>query len=266
MRFTYLLAVSILVVVGCSENEDGGCRLNAFSLEDDVELGAQLRDELLSDTSDLEVLERTQYPEAYAYLDSMAGIILAQPAIQHPTEFAWEFYIVQDDSTLNAFAAPGGYIFFYTGLIKYLNKGSSFAGVLAHEIAHADLRHSTCQLSQNQRVGSLISIVTGGDPGAVAEITAALLGLQFSRSDEAEADEFSVRYLCTTDIVASGAADFFAMLEADGAGGAAPPEFLSTHPSSDSRVEDINASADAQMCTGPNLDSLRYAQFKASLP
>ena len=63
------------------------------------------------------------------------------------SDFDWELKIIHDDETLNAFCAPGGYIYVYTGLIKFLAHEDNLAGVIGHEIAHADLRHSTQQLT-----------------------------------------------------------------------------------------------------------------------
>ena len=95
------------------------------------------------------------------------------------------------------------------------------AGVMGHEIAHADLRHSTQQLTQAFGLGVLLAILVDGDPGLLTEIAASLVNLSFSRSDESEADEASVEYLCNTNYAADGTAGFFEKLE-----GFEVPEFL----------------------------------------
>ena len=64
--------------------------------------------------------------------------------------------IIHDDSTLNAFCTPGGYIYIYTGILKFLDSEDEFAGVLGHEIAHADLRHSTRQMTKQYGVQILL--------------------------------------------------------------------------------------------------------------
>ncbi|MEZ4238261.1 MAG: M48 family metalloprotease [Myxococcota bacterium] len=194
------------------------------------------------------ILDRSQYAEAYAHLDAIRDEILSADAVNYPSRFDWETHIIDDDEVLNAFAAPGGYIYVYTGLIRYLDSEDHFAGVMGHEIAHADQRHSTQQLTKAYGIESLLGLIFGdADPGLAADVAAGLLSLEFSRTDEAEADEYSVRYLCDTPYAANGAAGFFEKLLAEGS--VEIPEFLSTHPSSASRVQDINAMAEELGCS-----------------
>lgn len=228
------LLSSLMLPVLFSCNADGSGKMNLYTIEDDIELGRQLRDDIASDPETYPVLSETQYAEAYAHLYQIRDTILASGAVTHADDFDWELRIIHDDETLNAFCAPGGYIYVYTGLIKFLSHEDNLAGVLGHEIAHADLRHSTQQLTQAFGVGVLFAILTGSDPGLISQITEALLNLSFSRADEREADEASVDYLCSTPYAADGTAGFFEQMD-----GFEIPQFLSTHPSSDTRVEDI---------------------------
>jgi predicted Zn-dependent protease len=215
-------------------NGDGSGKINLYTIEDDIELGQQLSKEIASDPDTYPILSETLYPEAYAHLYEIRDSILASGAVYHADDFEWELKIIHDDEVLNAFCAPGGYIYVYTGLIKFLAHEDNLAGVLGHEIAHADLRHSTQQLTQSFGITVLLAVLTGGDPGLLGEVAAGLVNLSFSRSDEREADEASVDYLCNTDYAADGTAGFFEQLE-----GFELPQFLSTHPSSETRVEDI---------------------------
>ena len=155
-------------------------------------------------------------------------------------------------------------MFVYTGLIKFLDEKDDFVGVMGHEMAHADLRHSTNQLTTQYGFGFLLQLITGGEPGQLEQVLASLLTLRFSRSDEAQADEFSVAYLCDTEYAANGAASFFEKLLA--LGGSRPPEFLSTHPSPDNRVADINAEADERGCDQTfDSDDTEWEAFQESL-
>ncbi|MEO0602811.1 MAG: M48 family metalloprotease, partial [Myxococcota bacterium] len=174
-------------------------------------------------------------------LDRMLGIVLDSEDIRFRDEFAWEIYLIDDDKTLNAFAGPGGYIWIYSGIMRYLKVEDHFVGVLGHEVAHADRRHSTNQLTKAVGLDILLDVVVGQDRGAISQVTEGLLGLRFSRDDESEADDFSVRYLCGTEYAADGAAGFFEQIQEDG--GVGVPEFLSSHPSPENRVEDIGAQA-----------------------
>lgn len=233
---------------------DTSSGLNLFTIEDDMELGAQVHAEILADPATYPLLDEGQYPDAYNELYRMRDGVLASEDILYRDDFEWNVYIIDDDEVLNAFAAPGGYIYVYTGLMRYLLVEDHFVGVLGHEIAHADERHSTQQLTKLYGISTLLGMLLGDDPGLIAEVASALLSLSFSRADEAEADEDSVYYLCESLWAANGTAGFFAQVTAEG--GVEVPEFLSTHPSSDSRVEDINALAKELGCdTSLNADA-----------
>ena len=177
-------------------------------------------------------------------------------------EFAWEVKIIKDDETLNAFCTPGGHIYVYTGLIKFLDSEDQLLGVMGHEIAHAAMRHSTRQLTKIYGIQILASIVTGkSDPGLVEQIALGLASLKFSRSHETEADSYSVEYLCGTTYNAAGAAGFFKKLE----GQSQPPEFLSTHPNPGNRVENMEKQKQEKGCKGNLTNESKYAQIKALL-
>ncbi|MEN0061644.1 MAG: M48 family metalloprotease [Myxococcota bacterium] len=241
-----------------------GCGLNLFSVQDDIDLGMQLRDQINSDPKNFPVVDRMDAPEAYDELERMLGIVLESEDIQFRDEFAWEIYLIDDDETLNAFAGPGGYIWIYTGIMEYLTVEDHFVGVLGHEAAHADRRHSTDQLTQNLGIDLLLDVVLGDDRGALAQVTEGLLSLRFSRADEADADDFSVRYLCNSAYAADGAAGFFRQIQEDG--GVGVPEFLSSHPSPDNRVEDITATAGELNCPTEKKTSADWDRVLATLP
>lgn len=243
-------------------SEDGG--LNFFSIEDDIELGQQVKDEIAADPATYPILDEALYPDAYDHLYEMRDDVLASDDILYGEEFAWEIFIIEDDETLNAFAAPGGYIWVYTGILKYLLEEDHFVGVLGHEIAHADRRHSTQQLTKIYGISTLISVALGEDPGLAAEIAAGLVSLSFSREHESEADEYSVLYLCDTLYASNGAAGFFEQIVAEG--GVDIPEFISTHPSSESRVEDINALAEELGCSTELNPDADWAAYIDTLP
>lgn len=244
LRNTIYLVLIAMTFTLVSCGDDG---VNIFTIEDDIMLGQQLRDTILKQPQTYPILDRNAYGTAYTEIEKIVDEILATGELKHAQDFAWEIYIIRDDSTLNAFVAPGGYIFVYTGIIKYLDKKDDFVGVMGHEMAHADRRHSTQQLTKAYGVSTLLSLVLGEDPGLLGQVLQSLVGLKFSRDNESEADEYSVIYLCETKYAANGAASFFEKLINSGA--PTPPEFLSTHPSPDNRVEDINKIAKERGCS-----------------
>jgi predicted Zn-dependent protease len=256
-----LLAVCSAVYISC--DPDGG--VNLFSISDDIELGQQLRDEILANPAEYPILPEAQYPQAYQHLRRIRDAVLQSGELRHRNDFEWEVYIVRDDNTLNAFCAPGGYIFVYTGLIKFLQSEDEFAGVMAHEIAHADRRHSTDRLTQAYGLQMLLQIVLGDDRSQLADMAAGLIQLGFSRGQETEADEYSVKYLCGTDYASNGAAGFFQQMLDQGQAGQVPP-FLSTHPSEANRVQNINQQATTLSCATDSNPNAQWQAFQNSLP
>lgn len=257
-----LLLICTVISVSCDKNND----VVLFSIQNDIDLGQQVAAEIESMPDQFPILDRSANLEAYQYLENMMNAVLASNDVSYRTEFPWKVNIIDDPETLNAFATPGGQLYFYTGLIFFLDTEDDLAGVMGHEIAHADQRHSSKQLQRQYGIAVLLSIITGGEPGLLSQIAAGLGTLKFSRDAEAEADDFSVLYLADVDDYAcNGAAAFFQKLEESGA--ATPPEFLSTHPNPANRVEDINAKAAEIGCdTTLGDDAVSdYEAFKAAL-
>jgi beta-barrel assembly-enhancing protease len=238
-RSIILLLVFPLILQSCSKNDENNNTFNLFSVNDDIAFGEQLREEIHSNPDKYPRLEETQYSEAYHHMYRIRDSILASGELIYGDRFDWKIDILHDDSVLNAFCAPGGYICVYTGIIHFLDDESQFAGVMGHEMAHADRRHSTEQLTKAYGIQILLGILLGSNPGVLAEIAANLAAgvatLAFSRDAEYEADKFSVQYMYHTSYDARGVGEFFKKMD----GSPQPPEFLSTHPHPDNRYDRI---------------------------
>ncbi len=261
--FTFITLIFFLT--SCDKNND----FVIFSIEDDKQLGAQVSQEIASNPAEYPLLDPNQYASSYNYIAQIANRVISSDAVTYKEEFDWQINIIHDDDVLNAFATPGGHIYVYTGLIKFLEKEDDLAGVLAHEIAHADQRHSIKQLQKQYGAQLLLSIILGNNAGQLEQIAAGLAGnlafLRFSRDAEREADDLSVEYLAQTDYQCNAAFSFFQkLIEMDQAGN--PPQFLSTHPNPENRVADINAKAEEVECDTTPLDPASYQAFKNGLP
>lgn len=235
MRFRLLMLLGALLTLSSCTSRDGD--LNFFSIEDDEGLGARFNEEMLNDPSSYPMLDEKEYPEVYSRLNRIVQKILKSDDIYHREEFAWEVHVLQDDTMLNAFCTPGGYIYVYTGLLRYLDSEDQLAGVLGHEMAHADLRHSTEQMTKNTGLKIVLHLLFG-DGSVLGDMAGGIAGLSFSRSDETEADLQSVRYLYDTDYDPRGVARFFEKMEQKGET-LGPMVFLSTHPNPENRVKRI---------------------------
>ncbi|WP_242928254.1 M48 family metalloprotease [Pontibacter vulgaris] len=266
----WLLALASILTFSSCESNDGVI----FSTQDDLKLGAQVSAQVDSTyRAKGQLLERNSTnantQKAYASLDRIVNRVLNSGQVKYKEEFPWTIKIINDPNTLNAFATPGGYIYVYTGLIKFLNDEDHFAGVLAHEIAHADKRHSVKQLQRQYGISILLSVALGNNAGTLQEIAGqlagTLAGLKFSRDAETEADNTSVVYLGGTNYYAcDGAAGFFVkMTQQEQAGN--PPEFLSTHPNPDNRIENIEQQAEQKGCKTTTAPDTDFAELKRSL-
>lgn len=256
----YLFIASFFLHSGCKSLN----KLNFFSLEDDVAFGRQLSQQIESDPRNFPLLPERGNEDAYRYIRGLTNRILNSGQVAHRRTFPWEVRIIDDDETLNAFCAPGGFIYVYTGIIKYLDSEDQLAGVMGHEIAHAALRHSTQQMSKAYGTSILLSILTGNqNPGQLEQLALGLVNLKFGRDDETEADTHSVKYLCNTRYNAAGAAGFFEKIQS--AGGSRPPAFLSTHPDPGNRVQNIKRQKQEFGCRGNDRGISEYNRIKSRL-
>ena len=252
------LFVYALLFLSCGGSKGG---FNLFSIQDDIALGKQFSQEIEKDKKNYPLLKEKGNEEVYRYIRGLTNKLLNSGKVAYRKEFAWEVKIIDDDKTLNAFAVPGGYLYVYTGLIKYLDTEDQLAGVMGHEIAHAARRHSTQQMTKIYGLQTLTQIITGrADPGLIEQLALGLVSLKFGRKHEAEADDFSVTYLCSSGLYAGGAAGFFQKIQKEG--GARQPEFLSTHPDPGNRVRDIKAKVGELGCRGKDRNQKEYRRIK----
>ena len=262
----YIVGLTVFLLSGllaCDENNN----FVIFSTDNDVQLGQQVHNEI-ANSPEYEILSPQAYPQAYNYLYSLRDAILNSGEIAYKDEFDWNLYILKDDEIQNAFAVPGGNIYIYTGLLKYLDHADDLAGVLGHEMAHADLRHTVRNLQKVYGVNLLLAIVLGNEPSQLeqiaAQIAGTLAGLSFTREYEEEADAHSVEYLAHTDYACNGAAFFFIKMNEQGDGGQ-PPEFLSTHPNPENRIEAINSKAEMLGCNTSLSQDTQFNTIKNGL-
>ncbi|MEI7728970.1 MAG: M48 family metallopeptidase [Verrucomicrobiota bacterium] len=190
---------------------------------------------------------------------------LAAPLFAGLTNSADRFTLfVTESKEVNALALPGGYIAFHRGLLERARTAEEIQGVLAHEMAHVELRHGVLQLAQNLGLDLVIQQLQGGENGmldALLRNSGQLLGLKFSRDHERAADDRGWVLLEQTGINPQGMADFFAGLNAAREGVAAPPSpLLSTHPAPQERLDRLRQKAAA---LGPREFRSFTQEFKA---
>lgn len=164
-------------------------------------------------------------------------------------DFDWAFHTV-DDPTVNAWCMPAGRVVFYTGILPICKDETGLAVVMGHEIAHAVGRHGNERMSQGiviQGAGVTLDVLMSENPGLTRDlllqsygIGTALGSLAFSRSHETEADKMGLIFMAMAGYDPREAPKFWTRMS-ELSNGEKPPEFLSTHPSDQRRVEDLEA-------------------------
>lgn len=257
------LIITPVLITSC---EDG---VNIFSIEDEVKLGNNLYQQITNNRSEYPILNNSQIKN---YVQNIVDQILFSPLIKYRHSFAYQVTIISDDNTVNAFATPGGYIYVYTGLLKFLDNEATLAGILAHEIAHAERRHSTQRMTKAYGISFLLDIVLGKNPSNIEKIASNLfVGLALlknSRDDEYEADSYSYDYLKST-VWYPGALIFFFDKVKSNEGNSFLEVLLSTHPLSQDRISKLNERIKNDNLPPPtesNLFQQRYSEFKKTLP
>lgn len=187
----------------------------------------------------------------------------------------WHFYLV-DDSTVNAFAVPGGHVYVHRGLIERAATYSELAGVMGHEVAHVTLRHSVNQMRSQTRTSVFVTIfcaivnVCSSTAAQVAiDVGGQALFAKYSRDDEAEADSAAVGYLTEAGIDPRGIPSMFERLAAERRDDpTALDSWFASHPLEESRVGKTKALI--SMIGPQRLDALEsdvpsFADFKQTV-
>lgn len=238
MRAWIPLAVLALALAGCATSPTGRDQLRLYSSDQMERMGAASFEEIKKDN---EVLRD---PATTRYVRCVAGAITRRVAPDQD----WEV-VVFDEASANAFALPGGRIGVHAGLLDVAASQDQLAAVLAHEVAHVRADHGNARMSAATatQVGvTALQILIGGE-SRDRQQTMALLGLgaqvgillPYGRSQESEADLLGLEYMARAGFDPRASVDLWQNM--GGQGGGQPPEFLSTHPSHETRIDDLQA-------------------------
>lgn len=216
---------------------------SSMGLKEELELGKKFN---LLVRSQMAVVED---PEIVGYIQSIVDQLAAS---MPPQPFQFKASVVLNNS-VNAFAIPGGYVFVNTGLIMNMENESELVGALAHELAHVTQRHIARRMERAQIVnvasilGALASVFLGGGNTTGAVFAGSLAAgqtamLNYSRSDETEADQIGLQYLVKAGFKPQGMEEAFEKIRRkQWASGASTPEYLSTHPDIGERINEIHS-------------------------
>ena len=203
------------------------------------------------------------------YVESV-GQRVVQQSDAKDTPYKYDFHVLADPQTINAFALPGGQVSITLGLLGRLHNEAELAGVLGHEVGHVVARHGAEQLAKSQLSQTLVGAATiaAYDPdhpnrsasnAAVAAAIGQLVSMRFGRQDELEADALGVRLMKEAGYDTRGMHDLLVTLEKLNQGGNAP-EFFSTHPNPENRLARVDDLIKTNGGTGGDVGDDRFQQ------
>ncbi|MCB0192495.1 MAG: M48 family metalloprotease [Anaerolineae bacterium] len=198
-------------------------------------------------------------PQDQSAVDQVGQKLLASTEAGD-TPYEFQFTLLKDEETINAFALPGGPIFITSALFDKLQTEGQLAGVLGHEIGHVVGRHSSEHIAKQKLTQGLTgaAVIAAYDPehpsssqqsAAVAAMIGQVVNMKYGRDDELESDRLGVRFLAEAGYDPRAMIDVMHIL-ADSSQGPRPPEFFSTHPNPDNRIAEIEAAIEAEFPNG----------------
>ena len=234
-----LLLVLAIAPLGCETVPYTGRRqLQLVSADEEAQMGVQAYQEIVG--------KQTLSTDTQA--NAMVQRVGSRIAAVSGVSAQWEFRVIQDDKQANAFALPGGKVAVYTGILPITRDEAGLAAVVGHEIAHVLARHGGERLSQQMGVQTVTQLLAGmasSNPATVQLVSAALgagaqvgVLLPYGRAQESEADHVGLILMAKAGYDPRAAAELWKRM-AEAARGQRPPEFLSTHPSEATRIQQI---------------------------
>ena len=179
----------------------------------------------------------TQYQDAV----DRVGKKLVNNSIAKDSNYKFDFHLLADERTINAFALPGGQIFITYALFSKLENIDQLAGILGHEIGHVLGRHSAERIAKDGLTQGILSgVAVGVDPSAAqgAAAVAQLINMKYGRDDELQSDDLGVQFMMQAGYNPEAPIGVMKILK-DAAGPKRAPEFQSTHPDPENRIEKI---------------------------
>lgn len=261
-----VLVTLSLLLLGCVSTGPGGKQSFIIIPESqEIAIGAGMAEELA-------VSEKRLADEEWQnYLAEIGRRIVA---VSDRKNLEYHFTVIESDE-INAFAAPGGHVYFYTGLLKGMENEAELAAVMAHEISHVVARHGVKRMQAVMGASLAYQLVFGGEEQSQALQAAVGVGMNlafsgYSREAEREADDFGIQYMVKAGYDPAGAITMFEKLAAAGGsgGGSVFEKLASSHPDTQERI----ANAKTQIAgltplpTGLKLGKEKYQSMKKRFP
>lgn len=218
----------------------------AMSVDQEKALGLQAAPQMAAEMGG--ELDPASNPEARLVDEVGAKLVRGSNASRSPYADTFDFHLLEDPKTINAFALPGGQVFITKGLYDQLETEAQLAGVLGHETGHVVNRHSAEHLAKGQ-LGAMLAQAAGvaaddGQGGGrnaamIAAVVNQVVQLKYSRKDESESDRYGIDAIADAGYDPRAMLQVLEVLKRASEGGQRPPEFLSSHPMPETRLKEI---------------------------
>jgi len=261
----YLFVGLVVLLVSCTTTGPGGKKsLIIIPTSQEVAIGQGMAAEVARTEKSL--------PDTVwqNYLNTVGKKIIA---VCDRKDLEYRFEVIESDQ-INAFAAPGGYVYFYTGLLREMKSEAEMAAVMAHEISHVVARHGIKRLQTSLGVAMAYDLAFGGDNSqaltAAISVGMGLLFADYSRDAEREADKFGIQYMIKAGYDPQGAVAMFETLARLGGGGGDGvfEKLSSSHPATAERINNARAEINAMqpLPKGLALGDRKYGEMLKRLP
>ncbi len=252
-----------LLFINCDKLVD-----SFFSDKDDVNLGQTLDKEIRAANSS-KILDGK---EIQKYVQNIVLTILKSNSVNKKKVYPYTVTVIQDDEVINAYCTPGGFIYVFTGLIKFLENEASLAAILAHEIAHAEKRHSRKRMISAISIQVIVSLLLGRDASWISQWLMSFAGemaiLNNSRKDELEADDLAFIYLNATPYYQGSMSYFFDKIdktEKKSKSSKVLEKILSTHPMAEDRLKANEKRIKKYKLSKPSESNLFSHRYKTTI-
>jgi predicted Zn-dependent protease len=231
-----LLVLALLVILGACQTTPitGKYAFNLFSEADDCELGAEAYTQFTADATVI----TTSWGDDGKWKKTVETVMADLAAVAEDQGFEYEVKLLDDDGTVNAWCLPCGKMAVYTGILPVCQDANGLAVVMGHEIGHAIARHGTQRMSTDSLAQTALDLLGNEDYAALGSMAYEMtVALPFGRGHELEADHIGLILMARAGYDPRSAVDFWGRMDA--LGSSDTPEWLSTHPSHSTRIEEL---------------------------
>lgn len=258
VRFAMAGVVALVSLFGYCSMKDtntitGEKQYVALTPKQEIALGLQALPELEKQYGGIEGDTRSE-----AIVDKVGAQLINSTAAKD-SPYKFDFHVLNDNNTINAFALPGGQVFITSGLLSKLKTEGQLAGVLGHEIGHVVARHGSEHMAKEKLTNGLTgaAVLATYDPNnpssranaAIAQMIGQMVNMKFGRSDELESDQLGVKFMSQAGYNPNSMIGVMEILAKESKAGNVP-EFFSTHPNPDNRITKIKQAIQQQYPNG----------------